>query len=212
MAYVEDSLDMPLRDVLAAMQERIQKRTTYFGVKAMKSPIDHWVYRELICEARPDFIVEIGNACGGSTLSLAHTCDLLGHGRVVAVDLSHAGIHESVRSHPRISFVEGDACSRFPEVMGIVDPGSKVLVIDDSSHTFANTLKVLWTYSPLLKVGDYFIVEDGICRHGLDVGPKPGPYEAVEAFVRENPDYAIDRDRESFLITWNPKGYLRRVF
>jgi cephalosporin hydroxylase len=96
--------------------------------------------------------------------------------------------------------------------MGIVDPGSKVLVIDDSSHTFANTLKVLWTYSPLLKVGDYFIVEDGICRHGLDVGPKPGPYEAVEAFVRENPDYAIDRDRESFLITWNPKGYLRRVF
>jgi len=212
MVYIEDSLSMSLRDVLAVMQERIQKRTTYFGVRAMKSPIDHWVYRELICETRPDFIIEIGNACGGSTLSLAHICDLLGRGRVVAVDMSHARIHESVRNHPRISFVEGDACLSFPEVRRIIESGSKVLVIEDSSHTFDNTLKVLRTYSPLLRVGDYFIVEDGICRHGLNVGPKPGPYEAVEAFVRENPDYAIDRDRESFLITWNPKGYLKRVF
>lgn len=62
-----------------------------------------------------------------------------------------------------------------------------------------------------MKEGDYFIVEDGICHHGLPIGPKPGPYEAVEAFVKENADFDLDRDRESFLITWNPKGYLRRT-
>ena len=41
--------------------------------------------------------------------------------------------------------------------------------------------------------------------------PRPGPYEAIEAFTAENDDFVIDRDRERFLITWNPKGYLQRV-
>jgi len=68
----------------------------------------------------------------------------------------------------------------------------------------------LRSYSVLIKPGDYLIVEDSICHHGLSVGPEPGPYEAIETFVNENSDFEIDRSRESFLITWNPKGYLRR--
>jgi len=86
------------------------------------------------------------------------------------------------------------------------------LVIEDSSHTYDNTLNVLNTYSELIKPGDYFIVEDGICHHGLSIGPKPGPYEAIETFVNsETSDFKIDRSKESFLITWNPKGYLKRT-
>ena len=55
------------------------------------------------------------------------------------------------------------------------------------------------------------IVEDGICYHGLETGPRPGPYEAIETFVRENTAFAIDRRRESFLVTWNPNGFLKRT-
>ena len=61
-----------------------------------------------------------------------------------------------------------------------------------------------------MKFGGYFIVEDGICHHGLEMGPKPGPLEAVEAFVNENEGFEIDRSRESFFITWNLKGFLKR--
>ena len=85
-----------------------------------------------------------------------------------------------------------------------------VLIIEDSAHTFDNTLNVLKRYSPLIKPGGYFIVEDTICHHGLDVGPSPGPYEAVEAFLEMNPNFESDRSKEPFLITWNPKGYLKR--
>jgi cephalosporin hydroxylase len=60
-------------------------------------------------------------------------------------------------------------------------------------------------------MGGYFIVEDGICHHGLEIGPSPGPYEAVETFVAERSEFEIDRSREAFGITWNPKGYLKRV-
>jgi cephalosporin hydroxylase len=92
----------------------------------------------------------------------------------------------------------------------MVGGDANVMVIEDSAHTFENTLEVLRVFSALIKPGGYFIVEDGICHHGLDVGPNPGPYEAVEAFLAENNAFETDRSRESFFITWNPKGYLRR--
>lgn len=208
---MEACLDEPLRNILAAMQQRIVEQTTYFGVPALKSPLDYWVYQEIITEMRPDVIVEIGNRFGGSTLALAHLCDALGTGQVIGVDITHQLVPELVRQHPRIHLIEGDACACFNDVRQLCPAGARVLVIEDSSHTFENTLNVLRTYAPLVQLNDYFIVEDGICHHGVEEGPNPGPMEAIEAFVGERTDFEIDRDRESFVITWNPKGYLRRV-
>jgi cephalosporin hydroxylase len=162
-------------------------------------------------DLKPDVVIEIGNYCGGSTLALAHLCDCLDCGRVIGLDLSHAGVAAAVRSHPRITLVEGDACASFVRVAALVRPEEEVLVVEDSSHTFENTLKVLETYAPLIKPREYFIVEDGVCHHGLDGGPFPSPYEAVERFISDNPFFVVDRSREAFLITWNPKGHLRRV-
>ena len=41
--------------------------------------------------------------------------------------------------------------------------------------------------------------------------PQPGPYEAVERFIQTNKSFIIDRNKENFGITWNPKGYLRKI-
>lgn len=208
---MEESLKMPLCQVLSVMQDRSMNQTTYFGVKAIKSPTDHWIYQEIVFETQPDVIIEIGNAYGGGTLALAHLCDLLGRGRVIGLDISHAPMSEHVKKHPRITLIEGDACQSFAQVQGMIAKDETVLVIEDSSHTYDNTLNVLRVYSTLVKPGGYFIVEDSICHHGLVVGPEPGPYEAIETFLRENSDFTSDRSKESFLITWNPKGYLRRT-
>ncbi len=209
--HMEDRLDMPLADVLPRIQESIMNRTTYFGVPTLKNPMDAWIYQEIVFESKPDVIVEIGNRHGGSALYFAHLCDLLGKGRVIGVDLSHESVPDSVKKHPRITFLDGDAARSVPRVAGLIAAEERVLVIEDSSHTYDNTLDVLRAYSPLVKPGDYFIVEDSICHHGLDTGPNPGPYEAIEQFVREQPDFAVDRERERFLITWNPKGFLKRT-
>jgi cephalosporin hydroxylase len=210
MTEMETSLHLPLKNVLAHMQQRIITRSTYFGITTFKSPIDFWIYQELLFERRPDFIVEIGNFHGGSALALAHLCDALGHGRIIGLDLSHDAVPEIVRQHPRIRLLGGDACASFGQVAELVAGSASVMVIEDSAHTYDNTLAVLRTYAPLVTPGNYFIVEDGIIHHGLDGGPSPGPYEAIETFVQENGAFEIDRGRESFLITWNPKGYLRR--
>ena len=211
MRFMEEALDMPLRDVLQVIQNRIMESTRYFGVQALKNPLDFWVYQELIVEVRPDVVIEIGNRFGGSTLALAHLCDLLGKGRVVGIDHDHSDVAGAVKEHPRISLIESDACDAFDKVTRLITDNDHILVIEDSSHTYQNTLKLLETYGPLVKPGGYYVVEDGICHHGLDVGPSPGPYEAIEAFVASHPEFTIDRSRESFLITWNPKGFLKRV-
>lgn len=209
--YMEENLEISLGKILPIIQESIENRTTYFGVKAVKSPMDAWVYQEIIFETKPDVIVEIGNAGGGSALFLAHLCDNIRKGRVIGLDLSHKRVPKHVKHHHRITLIKGDACQCFEQVEKMISKKQRVLVIEDSAHTYDNTLNVLRLYSKLIKPGDYFIVEDSICHHGLTVGPKPGPYEAIEAFVIENTDFEIDRNREHFFLTWNPKGYLKRT-
>jgi cephalosporin hydroxylase len=211
MSPMEDRLDMTLRELLPIVQERHAAQTTYFGIPTQKHPYDFWIYQELIVETQPDVIIEIGNFCGGSTLALAHLCDNLGKGRVIGVDVTHAQITAATRAHPRITLIEGDACAMFERVARLIAASDRVMIIEDSSHTFDNTLNVLKTYSPLVSVGSYFIVEDSICHHGVEVGPKPGPYEAIDAFLAMHWDFQSDRSREAFVITWNPKGYLKRL-
>ncbi len=208
---MEENLDLPLSEVLPIIQKRIMTTTSYHGVKTLKNPMDYWVYQELIYQIQPDVIVEVGNNWGGSTLALAHQLDLLGKGRVIGIDIEQSKIPAIVRNHPRITLIESPAVEAFPAVKELIAKDERVLVIEDSSHTYENTLNVLRLYNEFIHKGDYFIVEDTICHHGLDVGPNPGPYEAVEAFIEENDQYVIDRSIESFLITWNPKGFLQKV-
>jgi cephalosporin hydroxylase len=208
---MEERLDTPLGEILPLVQESIMTGTTYFGVPTLKNPMDAWIYQEIVCASRPDVILEIGNRHGGSALYFAHLCDLLGQGRLVGLDLAHDAVPERVKRHPRITFLDGDACANAEQVARLIAPGERVLVVEDSSHTYENTLDVLRTFSGLVKVGDYFIVEDSICHHGLDHGPSPGPFEAIERFVAESGEFEIDRSMERFVITWNPKGFLKRT-
>ena len=88
--------------------------------------------------------------------------------------------------------------------------GRPILVILDSDHSQAHVEAELAAYAPLVPVGCYLIVEDsniGQIRKDL----MPGPLEAVETFLAQTNEFEIDREREKFLITFNPSGYLRRV-
>ncbi|MCS7213505.1 MAG: cephalosporin hydroxylase family protein [Candidatus Calescibacterium sp.] len=207
--FMEEMLSNPLYEILPIIQDRITKRNTWFGVKTQKHPYDFWIYQEILWCLRPDYVIEIGNYMGGSTLALAHICDLLGKGKIIGIDINQKNIPSQVREHPRITLMEGDACDLFEKVKNIVGD-SFCIVIEDSSHTYDNTLKILRLYSQIVKPGGYIIIEDSICWHGLSLGPFPGPYEAIEVFLQENKDFEIDRDLE-FPITWNPKGYLLRI-
>jgi cephalosporin hydroxylase len=185
-------------------------RARWLGAQALKNPLDLWVYQEIMAESRPALVVETGTYRGGSALFLASICELLDLGEVVSIDVEP--VRDDYPEHPRITYLGGRS-STDPHVVAEVREraaGRNVLVILDSDHSQAHVEAELEVYAPLVPVGCYLIVEDSnIGRIRKDL--MPGPLEAIETFLARSDSFEIDREREKFLITFNPSGYLRRV-
>lgn len=185
---------------------------TWFGRTIWKNPLDCWVYQEILHETRPEVIVEIGVAHGGSALYLAHLLDLMGgdYGIVVGIDIDLSKAADL--THPRIRLIQGDCLdsSTFNQVAQAAR-NRKTMVIADCDHSKEHVLRELRTYSPLVSVGCYYIVEDGICDV-IDWAPVPGPQAACSEFLEGNRQFVNHRElREKYLITYNFDGYLMRI-
>jgi cephalosporin hydroxylase len=195
-------------------RDMIFDQVRWMGVKALKNPMDCWVYQQLLAELRPRVVVELGSAHGGSTLFLLNMLDLLGEGVVVSVDRDRRTF---ALDHPRLRRVDGDLADPavIEQVSALCAGDGPVLVVHDADHHRDAVLRDLRNFAPLVTVGSWFIVEDGI----VDVLPElpgvppgiAGPFAAVVAFLDESPEFEIDRSREGCVMTCNPGGFLRRV-
>lgn len=194
-----------------AKEETWKNNTFWLNVPVAKCPLDLWVYQEIIIETKPGLIIETGTAYGGSALFLASICDLANHGRIVTVDVeAQAGRPE----HPRIEYLSGSSTSEevVAEVRRLMKPDDRVMVILDSDHRAEHVSRELEIYAPLVSAGSYLIVEDtNVNGHPVTPLYGAGPMEAVEQFMQGREDFVIDRRREKFFMTFNPKGYLRRI-
>lgn len=197
--------------------QQVWTTTTWAGVKALKSPGDMWNYQEIIFELKPSLIIEFGTYSGGATLFFAALLDQMSHrSKILSVDIDHHIMDERLNHHPRIELML--ASSTTPQVAQKISqlrqefPGS-VFVILDSNHEKNHVFAEMLLLRPLLKTGDYLIVEDGnINGHPVLPGWGEGPYEAIEQYVSLYPhDYQFDQDREQkFGFTFAPKGFLIR--
>ena len=188
---------------------RTWSNTFWFGTQTQKCPLDLWIYQELLHELRPEVIVETGTANGGSALFMAAICDLLGGGEIVSVD-----IDERERpAHQRVTYLGGSSTAPeiHAQVVDFVGARAPVLVLLDSDHSRDHVLEELHLYSPLVTPGSYVVVEDtNVNGHPVRREFGPGPMEAVDEFLRGSSDFEIDSAREKFLLTFNPRGFLRR--
>jgi cephalosporin hydroxylase len=184
----------------------------WMGIPIFKCPSDMWVYQEMIYKQKPDLIIETGTCAGGSALYMASMCEMFGKGRVVTVDLVRHIAGQP--PHDRITYLVGDSTSDeiVSQIRGMIPPGGKVMVVLDSDHRAPHVIKELRRYAPLVPVGCYIIVEDSnLNGHPTKPNYGPGPMEAIDEFLAENKDFVIDPDGEKFFVTFNPRGYLRRV-
>ena len=191
-----------------------QNNTYWLGRHIVKCPLDVWAVQEIMWETKPDLIVETGTFHGGSALYYAQLYDLMGiDGKVVSIDLVYDPEFD-YPNHPRLEFLLG---------MSSIDPaaveqvakrakGKRTMVILDSDHSCDHVLQELRLYHKFVSTGCYLIVEDTNVN-GYPVMPLygPGPMEAIKAWQPKNHGFEIDKDREKFLMTFHPFGYLRRV-
>ena len=136
---------------------------------------------------------------------------VIGKGEVHSLDIVDLA-NDLAKSHDRIKFFFNGWQDYDVSLAANFET---ILVIEDSSHMYLDTLNVLRKFHSLVSKDSYFIVEDGIVNKlGMRKQYEGGPLKAIEEFMLENSDYIIDRTWCDFFgknATFNVNGYLKKV-
>lgn len=213
-------------DIFARADEQYWvHQTNWMGEPILNLPQDMFAIQEVMFRTRPDYVVEVGAAWGGSLLFYSTLMEAIGGKGVIAIDIFIPDdLRERIGRHGKISeriqWIEGSSteATTVDKVREAVGPDAKLLVILDSDHTHDHVLKELRMYAPLIRKGQYLICSDGVIENippnphrPRPWGPGNNPLTAVNAFLGETDDFEVDEDLEAkLLFTCNPKGYLRR--
>lgn len=198
-----------LEEIIAKTDD--MRTVRWVGHTIWQHPADAWLIQEAISEQRPDLIVETGTFMGGSAYFFSMICDQLDHGEIVSIDIDA----KQTIPHPRITYLSGSSVA--PEIVQTVREraagAERLLVILDSDHSAAHVLAELEAYAPLIPVGCYIHVQDGLIDESPVFGyPEPGPATAVRQFLAKNPAFVRDVDFEQrYVVTAHPLGWLKRV-
>jgi cephalosporin hydroxylase len=187
------------------------------GVTTYKSPADMWNYQEILSSLKPSVLIEFGTAFGGSALFFASVMRQIGNRfRLLSVDINIERVSEFAKADPDIELLtmSSTAESVAERICSLRQqfPGQAFAILD-SNHNKPHVLAEMKLLRPLLRSGDYLVVEDSnINGHPVNPGWGPGPYEAIEEYEQLFPgDYSHDRQRESkFGFTFAPNGFLIR--
>lgn len=204
---------------------------SWMGMPIFQYPQDLVLMQELIWHQQPDVIVEMGIARGGSLVFYASLFELLGHGRVVGVDIEiREHNRKAILEHPmapRISMIEGSSTDL--EVQALVreeiSNAESVMVVLDSKHTHEHVLGELEGYHDLVSAGGYLVVFDTTAQtfdeevlvdlqaqyRFMPWGKDSNPHSALKEFLQGHPEFVMEPSwHRKALITNCFEGILRR--
>lgn len=205
-------------------------RDSYAGVTLCKFPEDLRTYEHLLWDSAPDTVIELGTYYGASALWFRDRLRTLrSYGRiarppqVITIDLDQSLARSAVAAADpgfadEIELVEGDVTdpALSVRIAGLLRPGARCMVIEDSAHRFETTWAALTGYAGFVAAGGYFVVEDG-CVDVEEMRP-PGedwPRGVLPALERwlstpEGAGFEVRRDLEVYGLTCHPRGFLQR--
>lgn len=185
-------------------------QVTYKGIKAIRCPFDYVIYQMIINEVKPDLVIEVGTNIGGGALYIADLLDMNGKGILHTIDIVDV-VDPSVKQHNRIKFFTKGWEDYNLE---LTQEFEKILIIEDASHYYKDTIGILNKFNSLVSVDSYFIIEDGIINElGFEKELLGGPLKALREFLPNHPEFIVDRkwcDMFGKNATFNVNGYLKR--
>jgi len=204
---------------------------SWLGRPIIQTPQDLIALQEIIFKIKPDLIIDVGVARGGSLIYFASILELVGiyggnkHSKVLGVEIdlkdhNRQAIFASPLS-PKIKIIDGSSIdlSVVSLIQAEVSKVKTVLVCLDSLHTHKHVLSELNIYSNFVSVGSYCIVFDTSIEGQKDElfldrpwksGNSPG--SAVNEFLQQNQNFLVDEQIDGQLvITMNKRGYLKRI-
>lgn len=176
---------------------------TWAGVPIIQIPQDLQAMQEIIWRVKPQIILDVGIAWGGtlmfnaSMLAMLEACGEIEAGRVVGIDVEiRPHNREAITNHPlsrKITLLEGSSIDPIiiEQAEKLATGNERVLVCLDSNHTHDHVLAELEAYVPLISVGSYCIVGDTIIEDApismssaRPWGPGNSPKSAVWEYLR----------------------------
>lgn len=209
--------------IKAGAEHRMMYEPTWLGRPIIQFPTDIVAVQELLWKVQPDVVIETGIAHGGSIVLSASILELIGKGKVVAVDIEiRPHNRAAIEAHPlkhRIELIEGSSIAEetLAKVKRAVGDAKTVLVFLDSNHTEAHVYRELELYGELVTPGSYLVAHDGAQAWVSDIPRgKPEwkndhPLTAIHRFVAEHPEYTIEPHWTRLGITSSPDGWLKKA-
>lgn len=207
--------------------------TNFLGVSMQQDPSDAFALMDLIWRLKPDLIIELGTAGGGSAFFYGIIMTAYNpNAHIITLDpmrLQDWNVHEvkKVCSHcisgketalwnsDTIHFLHKNPCDKatLDIIDGLIERwnSSNILVIEDSNHLTKTVQENLFTYSKYVSLGSYFIVQD--MKMGRLYTQRSSPPLAVEKFLKSEigQDFEVDRTFEYYIYTQHAKGFLKRI-
>jgi len=212
---------------ISADKYRWLHQNKWFGEPLLNLPQDMFAVQNIIWQTRPEYVIEVGVAWGGSLLFESTLLEILGGKKVIGIDIF---IPDDLRTRlmnhgklsERIELIEGDSTSSatLGKIRSIVGGSRKVLVILDSHHTHEHVLNELTCYEEFVGKGQYMICGDTIVEkipveeksRPRPWGPGNNPATAAAAFLAVNKRFIVDTAiDEELLFSCHPSGYLKAV-
>ena len=202
---------------ISFLKESLKKKYSYNfkfkGVPIIQYPQDISALSEITWKIKPDLIIDVGIAHGGSLLLNAANLDLINQSEkikrkrmVLGIDIylkqknKKKIVNDSLYKY--IKIIEGSSVSEETKikVLKYTKNKKKILVILDSNHSHDHVLQELEFYSKFVSKGSYCIVYDTI----IEIMPKNfyknrnwdkgnNPYTAVKSFLKKNKNFSIDK-------------------
>lgn len=203
---------------------------SWMGRPIIQLPEDMIRLQEVIWTEQPDLIIETGVAHGGSLIYYASLFHARGHGRIVGIDIEiRPHNRKAIEEHilfPYISLIEGSSIdsATVDEARGHIKPDDKVMVMLDSNHLKDHVSAELEAYAPMVSVGSYIVVMDGIMKR-VKGAPRTeddwdvnNPLTSIDEFLASHPEFEMVEPEFPFnegivreRITYWPNAYLKRV-
>ena len=163
------------------------------GLRVWKSVDDLARYRMAIETTRPEVLVETGTRWGGFAAWVADEYGI----PVITVDVERTEGRPD--AWPRVRYVLGDsaAAETVAQVHELV-AGRRAMVSLDSDHTAPHVEREIAAYAPMVAVGCYLVVEDGLAdlltpararRLGRAIPERGGPMRAIRRQLFRRPGW-----------------------
>jgi len=201
-------------------------QTNWMGEPILNIAQDVLAIQEIIYFSKPEYIIEIGVAWGGSLLFYSNLLNLIKGKKVIGIDIYipknlKDRIFKDKKNTKNIILMQADSTSEdtLKKIMKIIKNSKKVMVILDSNHTEEHVLQELNLYSPLVSKGNYLICCDTLINYipqpknrPRPWGPTNNPATALKKFFSRNKRFVVDKKIENkLLLSSNFGGYLKAI-